>query len=377
MTHPLEDTIGPTVGRIDAATHVERTKFAFSQIPDDVWPSVGILNGKFEGYRAVIVGGGPSLDWELIRKEADARDAGENVRIFAPNRSHDELIAHGITPDYGVVMDPALHVADYITPRDGVVYLVGSGVHWKVLHKFLAANARCMFWTPLYDVDAADAQAIHEAFPDRCITFVSGGSTVGLRLINIVMGWGMEPHLHGFDSAYLPNSKTLYAYDKPQQTREFCDATMVSRTTGRQFRFTANQHMVRQAMAFDSLLHRLPLTTVDGRHAPKKITVYGDGAIPWMAWLDGGDLAVHADPERMFSKYRTEENWDYQNDKACSKPFCDPLAVATNKSLTSSIGYDTSLLETMARAKEEMDFDSKIDATIADAQAFVDSLRTP
>lgn len=321
MTHPLEDVIGPTKGRIDAWQHVERTKFAFSQIPDDVWPSVGIMNGHFDGYRAVIVGGGPSLDWAMIRNEATSRDAGNNVRIFAPNRSHDELVSRGIIPDYGVLMDPAEHVADYITPRDDVVYLIGTGVHWKVLKKFLAANARCMFWTPLYDVDAADAQAIHEAFPKRCITFISGGSTVGLRLANIVIGWGMSPHLHGFDSAYLPNSKTLYAYDKPQATTEFCDATIEAKTTGRQLRFTANQHMVRQAMAFEGWMSRLPDITVDGKGATKEVVVYGDGAIPWMAWQDGGELMRHADPKAMEKKYGATKYWDYQRDCSAGGPF--------------------------------------------------------
>lgn len=318
MSHPLEDMIGPTKGRINAWQHVERTKFAFSQIPDEMWPTVGILNGHFEGYRGVIVGGGPSLDWDLIRKEAEARDNGEKVRIFAPNRSYDACVSRGIVPDYGVLMDPAEHVAGYIkNPQPDSVFLIGTGLHWKVLQNMLAANARCMLWTPLYDVDAADAQAIHEAFPQRPITFISGGSTVGLRLTNILIGWGMNPHLHGFDSAYLPHSKTLYAYDKPETTTEFCDATIVSKATGKQLRFTANQHMVRQAMAFEGLMTRLPETTVDGKPAPKEITVYGDGAIPWMAWLDGGDLLKHANPEKMAAKYGDHEAWDYQGDKPC------------------------------------------------------------
>lgn len=324
MKQPLEDVIGPTRGRISAWQHVERTKFAFSQIPDDVWPTVGILNGCFEGFRGVIVGGGPSIDWDLIRKEAEARDAGEKIRIFAPNRSYDACVSRGITPDYGVLMDPAEHVANYITqPQPDSVFLIGTGVHWKVLKGMLAAHARCMFWTPLYDVDAADAQAIHNAHPDRPITFISGGSTVGLRLTNILIGWGMEPHLHGFDSAYLPHSKTLYAYDKPETTTEFCDATMVS-ANGKQLRFTANQHMVRQAMAFEGLMKRLPETTVDGKHAPKPITVYGDGAIPWMAWNDGGEQIKHAFPEKMAAKYGDHLAWDYQND--CP---CEPMILPT------------------------------------------------
>lgn len=321
---PLERVIGPTKGRIDAWTHVERTKFAFSQISDDVWPTVGYMNGAFGGFRGVIVGGGPSLDWGLIRKEADARDAGALVRIFCPNRSHDECIARGIIPDYGVLMDPADHVAEYITPREDVVYLIGTGVHWSVLKNMLAANARCMFWTPLYDVDAADAVAIADAFPDRPITFISGGSTVGLRLINILLGWGMEPHLHGFDSAYLPKSKTLYAYDKPQATTEFCDATVVSESTGRQLRFTANQHMARQAMAFGGFMKRLPDTTVEGKPYARQVTVYGDGPIPWMAWQDGGDLIKHATPEKMAAKYGDATYWDYQNDCASEEGFTAP-----------------------------------------------------
>jgi hypothetical protein len=162
---------------------------------------------------------------------------------------------------------------------------------------------------------------VANAHPDRPMTFISGGSTVGLRLANILMGWGMSPHLTGFDSAYSPHSKTLYAYDKPEQTTEFCDATIVSQKTGRQLRFTANQHMVRQAMAFEGLMRRLPETTVDGKPGAQEVVVHGDGPIPWMAWLDGGDLMRHANPEAMQAKYGDAEYWDYQNDCASDEPF--------------------------------------------------------
>lgn len=320
MMRPLEEMIGPTRGRINAWQHVERTKFALTQIPEEMWPTVGHLNGRFEGFRGVIVGGGPSLDWDLIRKEAEARDNGEKVRIFAPNRSYDACLAQGITPDYGVLMDPAEHVANYIAePQKDSVFLIGTGVHWKVLKQMVEAEAKCMLWTPLYDVDGADALAIHKAFPKRPITFISGGSTVGMRLTNILIGWGMEPHLHGFDSAYLPGTDQLYAYDKPETVNITCEATIESKKTGRQLRFVGNEHMVRQAMAFEGLMNRLPDSTVDGKPAPTAITVYGDGAIPWMAWLDGGDLMKHANLEAMQAKYGDHEAWDYQKNEPCKK----------------------------------------------------------
>lgn len=341
MSHPLEDTIGPTIGRITAWQHVERTNFALKHIPDETWPTIGILNGKYEGFRGVIVGGGPSIDWELIKQEADARDRGEPVRIFAPNRSHDACIAHGIIPDYGVLMDPSEHVVDYITPRDDVVYLIATGVHWKVLKKFL--GSRAMFWTPLYDVDAADMKAVVEANPGRPITFISGGSTVGLRLINILMGWGMSPHLHGFDSAYAPGSKKLYAYDKPEQTTEFCDSTIVSKTTQRQLRFTSNQHMARQAMAFEGFMHRLPETTVNGKSAPQEVVVHGDGPIAWMAWLDGGELLRHANPDAMAAKYGTTQYWDYQGNCMSFDPFVDLKAPDPEYNITFPFSCLTSI----------------------------------
>lgn len=311
----LEDAIGPTNGRIHVMQHINRSKFALEHIPETAWPCAGKLTGRFKG-RGVIVGGGPSLNWDLIKAEAEARDRGEDVVIFAPNRSHDEAVSRGIIPDFGCLLDPAEHIVEYVTPRDDVMYLISTTVHWKVLSQFLKAEARCFFFVPVNEEDGADVDAILPFQPERPKMFVSGGCTVGLRLANIVSAYGLEPHLHGFDSCYAPGSKELYAYDKPWTCHEVCGSTVVAED-GSQFKFLSTNQMAKQAFAFRNYVRQLPAVKVNDVHCPKVVTVHGDGLIPWMAWKDSGTYLRHADPGAMELKYGKHKAWDYHKDRPC------------------------------------------------------------
>jgi hypothetical protein len=310
------DNVPPARPLEDVMSHIQRTKFTLEQIPESAWPCAGLFTQRFKG-RAVVIGGGPSLNWDLIKAEAEARDRGEDVRIFAPNRSHDEAVSRGIIPDFGVLVDPSEHVVDYITPRDDVMYLIGTAVHWKVLKKFLQAEARCFHWTPVNEHDGADAELLSAFQPERPKMFVSGGCTVTLRLANILISFGFEPHLHGVDSCYAPGSRELYAYPKPWAVHDVCGGYLVSDHDGTQLKFTSTNQMAKQAFAFKGFVKNLPAVTVNGQNVPKMVTVHGDGLIPWMAWKDAGTYLRHADPKAMELKYGKHACWDYDADKPC------------------------------------------------------------
>ncbi len=76
------------------------------------WPSLKKLDAAYLGETLIIAGGGPGLRDALPEIRRLHRKRG--VKIIAPNKSHDFLVANGITPDFGVLIDWGSHVAGYI-----------------------------------------------------------------------------------------------------------------------------------------------------------------------------------------------------------------------------------------------------------------------
>lgn len=80
-----------------------------------------------EGETAIVCGSGPSLcSDEVIDRIRDEQEAG--AVIFACKAAIRHLVDHGITPDYGVSMDPGAHIADprKIYKAPGVVHIIAS-----------------------------------------------------------------------------------------------------------------------------------------------------------------------------------------------------------------------------------------------------------
>lgn len=335
----LRAAIGPSKGRITLEQQMARMKFVFDHVPESMWPSTGILNDKYAGKRAAIVGGGSSLIDTIpeLRTQSDRGDV-----IVAPNRSHDWLIngellrpkkwkRRPIIPTFGIMTDPAPHVFNYMTPHPKVQYLLSAILDWRVIIKFMKAPVGCYLWVPTYEGDAEDIQYAAEMFPNRGIQFISGGSTVGLRAIGLLVSMGCPViDLYGFDSCYAPGTKDLYAYHKEFVTTEESHPVLVSKATGHQFQCHSNYHMAKQAEEFAMFVHRLDNLIINGRMRNAKIRVHGDGAIPWMVWKDGGPDKVieHATPERMKAKYGKAKYWDYANNRASDKPFIKVLAAS-------------------------------------------------
>lgn len=120
-TRPLSDVVRPSLGCITEEENRERLGTSLEM---DL-PSVAALKGKYTGQKLIVCGGGASLERTLadIRR---ARRLSRRVKILAVNKTHDWLIEKGIVPDFGVMMDPRVHLVDYMTPRSGVTYLFGA-----------------------------------------------------------------------------------------------------------------------------------------------------------------------------------------------------------------------------------------------------------
>ena len=329
----LRDTIGKSGGRISLDQQFKRMDVLFRSIPQEVWPSTGELVDKHKGKTAIICGGGPSLAKTFPALEA-SKNAG--AIVFAPNKSHDWLIKgergkrrnrykrKPLVPDYGVLVDPSLHIADYMTPHKDVTYLLGTVLHYEAYLKFLRADSKVYLWVPTYDEEARDIMVAAQKWPERGMQFVSGGSTVGLRTIGLIVSMGIERlELHGFDSCYLPGTRELYTYAKPYVTTEYSNPTVIA-DNGDQLRFEANQHMSKQAMEFEDFCQRLEHMVINGTVRDVKIVVHGDGVIPWMAWKSESPNIRHADPASMAAKYGDAKYFDYARGKAQNAPFVVP-----------------------------------------------------
>jgi hypothetical protein len=333
MTRTLAEALGDPVGRVDLRRHFARMEVLFRSVPQEVWPSTGKLNGIHKGKTAIICGGGPSLAKTFPALEA-SKNAG--AIVFAPNKSHDWLIKgerakrrnryirKPLVPDYGVLVDPSEHVADYITPHKDVHYLLGVTLHYKAYMRFLEANSKVSLWVPTHAKDASDIMLAAQRWPERDMQFIQNGSTVGLRTCGLVHS--MEPdvlELHGFDSCYLPGTRDLYTYDKPFTTTQYSNPTVIA-DNGDQLRFEANTHMSIQALEFDSFCKRLDAVIINGEVRPMNIVVHGDGVIPWMAWKSPSPNIRHADPASMEAKYGDAKYFDYARGKAQNAPFVVP-----------------------------------------------------
>jgi hypothetical protein len=327
----LRDAIGPSKGRITQDDHLDRIEWVLKHIPQEIWPSTFQFANLYEGQRGIIVGGGPSLAdtfSEVRYLAATRRDA---IKIFAPNRSHDWMIEGErsgkkkwarmpLIPDFGVMLDPSPYVVDYQKPHPDVHYLLGVTLDPSVFIKFMRAEANASIWIPTYDGSEIAFHVKQHEIDGLDRHFVSGGSTVGLRTINLAASMGLsEIDLHGFDSCYLPHGKTLYAYDKPQTVHQLADYVVQSCFGKRDMlRVRSNNMMAKQTLEFADMIQRLPELVINGEIKPLKLRVYGDGVIPWLAWKasqEMPDFIVHGQPEKMEAKYGDCKFWDYVNDK--------------------------------------------------------------
>ena len=194
---------------------------------------------SFHDGRWNICAGGPSL-----RKEVSKIRKAKGV-IVSVNGTHDYLLSKKIVPDYFVMTDPREHNAGFLRkPREDVVYLIAAHCDPKVFDALEGYTVR--LWFPLdYELPVPVS--------------IGGGSTVGLRSINIGYTLGYTNiHLWGFDGCVKEHH---HAYPQPENDDE---PTKTIRYEGKDFEMT--DWMIAQADNFDELMrkHHLNLTV----HSP-------------------------------------------------------------------------------------------------------------
>jgi hypothetical protein len=175
---------------------------------DDQWKQIEanldrvkarIEHAPAHGRRAVLACYGPSLN-DTIEPLRQLAGEAEND-VITVSGAHDALLKHGIVPRYHVECDPRPHKADNIEKaHPGVVYLLASAIHPRVIDKLIAGGADIRFW----HVAAADhtIRLVKEK-GEPLGTVIGGGSSVGLRAIPLLYAMGYRDFaIFGMDSSF-------------------------------------------------------------------------------------------------------------------------------------------------------------------------------
>lgn len=195
------------------------------------------------GGRWHICAGGPSLRKEIKRiKKAKGT-------IVSVNGTHDYLLSKKITPGVFIMVDPQEHNERFVRhPVQGTAYLIAAHCHPKVFDRLKGCD--CRVWFPMdYDLPVP--------------VQIGGGTTVGLRAINIGYTLGYRDiHLWGFDGCV---KETHHAYP---QIENDDDPVKVVKYRGKKYKMT--EWMIAQADNFEEMLKQ---------EHDFKLTVHTNGVI--------------------------------------------------------------------------------------------------
>lgn len=208
---------------------------------------------------AVIVGGGPSANWDLENIHWLQRDGGV---VYALNAASQWLRQNRIEPDFQVIADAKEETATLADPK-ARGHLFASQV-----------NPRTMESVPHPSVWHLGDERIEECFPEARrkrggYSLIGGGASVGnsATCLAYVLGH-RELHLFGFDSSHQDGNSHAYA----QPMNRFIPTVEVD-WAGRTF--TSSVAMKAQAEKFQITAQML-------KAAGCKIEVYGDGLLQHM-----------------------------------------------------------------------------------------------
>jgi len=236
------------------------------------------------GEPVAIVAAGPSLRYTLS-------EIGGFKTVILAGSAHDFAISKGVRATYCVLVDPTPdQVVSYLSRRSPTCnYLVASMCD-KGVFEHLKEYPVTM-WHCGGKLNGDDI--LQGIVPPEKTTLCGGGSTVGLRCIDIANRLGYyEQHLFGFDSCLDPNTSAMHAFPLNDPEKEFSQGTSaqvigmkigMDEETARVFR-TPN-YLAVQAWEFEKLLK-----TSQGA---AKFTVHGDGIIAEMLRLYNDAMAAH------------------------------------------------------------------------------------
>jgi len=212
---------------------------------------------EHEGH-AVLVGGGASaagmLDELRLRKSL-------GQKFFGLNGAVRWLIENGITPDYGVILDPRRENMSFLCEFDGD-WLLASQCHPELVEACAAPT--------LWHFGSKDSE-IYSILPESTV-LVGGGLTVGLTAMGLAYYMGYRKiHLYGYDSSD-SDSGAGHAYEQSENRAESrrCEAWIDGKA------FFCSPGMYAQAAEFPKWAETLA-------DAGAIITVHGDGLLPTVA----------------------------------------------------------------------------------------------
>jgi hypothetical protein len=149
--------------------------------------------GQFKAHDRTIsiASGGPSLEdtWPDLKGD-----------IAAVNGSLRFLLGKGVTPWACGVLDPGKHMKDIVEQHPDVIYFVASVCDPSTFEHL--KDCKVVIWHPWgpYLLDDLPKNFVGE---NDINLIVSGGSTMGLRWINLAYLMGFRKfHLHGMDSSF-------------------------------------------------------------------------------------------------------------------------------------------------------------------------------
>lgn len=181
-------------------------------VPDFYLPGVANWDAKRKSVEYALSLGLPRLQPELMLKRR-ARNImtvacyGPSLKdtyrdmvqpIMSVSGAHDWLIQKRITPTYHVECDPRAHKAGMLSlANDTTKYLIASCCHPEVFAALKGRNVK------IWHLDDGEESRAWYAANDPDCPVVCGGSTVGLRALEIVgfFGYG-SIEVHGMDCSF-------------------------------------------------------------------------------------------------------------------------------------------------------------------------------
>ena len=163
---------------------------------------------KFSDKKISIVCYGPSLreTWRQI-----------NNPMITTSGAHDYLMVRGVIPDWHVDCDPRSHKAAMLTPNGGTRYLMASVCHPDMWAKLRGKNVK--LWHLINGDDFQTPAWIHSNHPEGKDSMIGGGSTVGMRAMEVAAHMGFRRFdIYGMDCSVTDRTHAAEHLGKVQET---------------------------------------------------------------------------------------------------------------------------------------------------------------
>lgn len=211
----------------------------------------------------IMVSGGPTLDVERVRHYAN-----RGYRIVCVKHSLERLLNAGIVPWACVLLDPRMHVENFVAkPDPRVNYFVASMCNPKVLQRLLESG--CNIWGYHAAVGAEEQQYVAKGTP-----YVAFGSASAVRGLFVLKALGFSKFiLLGYDLCVM--TKPDLNEKLPDGNKKYLEVVLEQPTWGgvkttRSF-WTEGQFLA-QVQELEKIVNDKMV----------EITAEGQGIVPWM-----------------------------------------------------------------------------------------------